>query len=183
MMIGLKPFLVLITLSGPVKAQDWSSGVAMRALERSSHETLVALIERSDTTLAPFQTDGCSGGLSEAWQRVAGQFPNFSQVHHSSPPWEACCRIHDRAYHDAANVSDSADSFEARLTADLALRSCVISASTDRVDALVEVYDVSPEKIEKAYESIAETMYLAVRIGGAPCSGLPWRWGYGYPTC
>ena len=33
------------------------------------------------------------------------------------------------------------------------------------------------------YAAIAELMYRAVRIGGIPCSGLPWRWGYGWPEC
>ena len=33
------------------------------------------------------------------------------------------------------------------------------------------------------YEVIGDLMYRAVRIGGIPCSGLPWRWGYGWPEC
>jgi hypothetical protein len=183
MMIGLRPLLALFVLSGSVEAQDWSSGVAMRALESPGHETLMALVERSDTTLTPFETDGCSGGLSEAWDVVASRFPKFEEAHQSLPPWESCCVTHDRAYHNAAGVSDASSSFEVRLSADLALKSCVISTGTDRLDVLVDVYDVSPVQIEKAYDSIAEAMYLAVRVGGAPCSGLPWRWGYGYPSC
>ena len=29
----------------------------------------------------------------------------------------------------------------------------------------------------------SEAMFLAVRFGGGPCSGLPWRWGFGYLGC
>ena len=29
----------------------------------------------------------------------------------------------------------------------------------------------------------ADMMYRAVRIGGGPCTGLPWRWGNGWPGC
>jgi hypothetical protein len=179
MMIGLRPLLTLVVLSGSVEAQDWSAGVAIRALESPGHETLMALVERSDTSLASFETDGCSGGLSEAWHVIAGQFSNFANAHGTLPPWESCCVTHDRAYQNAGGMSDAISSFEARLTADLALKSCVISTGTDRVD----VYDVSLDQIAWAYESIAEAMFIAVRIGGAPCSVLPWRWGYGYPSC
>lgn len=182
-MVGLRPLLALVVLSGSAEAQDWSAGVVMRSLERPGHETLMALVERSDTKLALFETDGCSGGLSEAWRVAASQFPNFAKAHQSLPPWESCCVTHDRAYHNADGRSDATSSFEARLTADLALKSCVISTRTDRADVLVDAYDLSPIQIERAYDSIAEAMYLAVRIGGAPCSGLPWRWGYGYPSC
>ena len=44
-------------------------------------------------------------------------------------------------------------------------------------------YDVSAGTGETLYAAIAELMYSAVRIGGIPCSTLPWRWGYGWPEC
>ena len=31
--------------------------------------------------------------------------------------------------------------------------------------------------------AIADLMYRAVRIGGVPCTGLPWPWDYGWPEC
>ena len=37
--------------------------------------------------------------------------------------------------------------------------------------------------VETLYAANAELMYSAVRIGGIPCSALPWRWGYGWPEC
>lgn len=183
MKIGLRPFLALVVFSGSVEAQDWSAGAAMRTLENHGHEALMALVSRPSTRLAEFETDGCSGGLSAAWHVVAGQSSNFEHAHLSLPPWEDCCVTHDKAYHNADGVSDAASSFEARLTADLALKSCVVLTATGRADVLAEIYDVSPSQIMSAYDSIADAMYTALRIGGAPCSGLPWRWGYGYPSC
>jgi len=39
------------------------------------------------------------------------------------------------------------------------------------------------KQVMSLYESIAESMYTAVRLGGMPCTGLAWRWGYGWPAC
>lgn len=36
----------------------------------------------------PFETDGCSGGLSLIWRLATGR----------PPPWEGACVDHDRAY-------------------------------------------------------------------------------------
>lgn len=182
-MIGLWVLLVLAFLSGSVHAQDWTAGVAMRTLERPAHETLIAVVEDSEAGLVPFKTDGCSGGLSNAWQVVADRFPEFAKTHQSMPPWEMCCIKHDRAYHNAGGALDATGSFEARLNADLLLKTCVISTGTDRAGSLASIYRANPDQIVDAYEGIAEAMFLALRIGGAPCSGLPWRWGYGYPDC
>jgi hypothetical protein len=37
--------------------------------------------------------------------------------------------------------------------------------------------------VDEAYAAIADAIFAAVRLGGAPCSGLSWRWGYGFPNC
>ena len=179
----LKTLFTLILITGPAHAQDWTAGIAARAIEGPGHVALMALLAESGTSLAPFTTDGCSGGLSDAWQVVANQYPDFAETHQSAPPWEACCVTHDRAYHNAGNASNATDSFDARLTADQTLRSCVIETGQDRANALSDHYDVTPDHITAAYASIAQTMFLAVRFGGGACTGLPWRWGYGYPGC
>lgn len=176
-------FIALLTVNGATQAQEWSAGKLMRALEEPGHTALMTLVARPGSTLAPFETDGCSGGLSDAWQLAARQFPDFALVHESSPPWENCCVTHDAAYHDAAGALDVRASFAARLTADKILKSCVVATGTERVDEIVATYQVSPAQIETAYAAIAQAMFVAVRLGGAPCSGLPWRWGYGYPSC
>lgn len=182
-MFDLRTLLAILLLGGPVQAQDWTSGPTARTLETPRHAALMALVTGPETTLAPFTTDGCSGGLSEAWQVVANRFPDFAQTHESQPPWEGCCVTHDRTYHNAGLATDPTASFEARLAADTALKSCVISSGKDRIDGLAATYQVPPDQIEAAYQNIAHTMFIAVRFGGGPCSGLPWRWGYGYPSC
>ena len=51
------------------------------------------------------------------------------------------------------------------------------------IAVLNDEYGLSVDQVEVLYDSIAGLMYRAVRIGGVPCSGLPWRWGYGWPAC
>lgn len=182
-MISLRWLILSLALSTSAGAQDDTSGVLSRALELPAHKALMRLKTRSETDLAPFRTDGCSGGLSQVWQVVGDRFPDFADAHHSVPPWEACCVTHDRAYHDGAAAKSAGDSFDARLIADRELRACVTQTGASRFDDLARFYDVTPDQIALAYDSIAQAMFLAVRFGGAPCSGLPWRWGYGFPGC
>ena len=44
-------------------------------------------------------------------------------------------------------------------------------------------YDVEEDTVRQAYATVAGAMFLAVRLGGGPCTALSWRWGYGYPHC
>ncbi|MEX0348809.1 MAG: hypothetical protein AB3N15_05235 [Paracoccaceae bacterium] len=168
--------LALVLLTLPVSAQEFG-----KALEMPAHRTLMEL--RAVAELRPFETDGCSGGLSSSWELVADTFPDFEESFEGAPPWEACCVTHDRAYHNASNTVEADQSYDARLRADQALRACVIATGADQEQALAKRYDVSTDTVRQAYANIAGAMFLAVRFGGGPCSGLPWRWGYGYPTC
>lgn len=174
--------LLLITclIASPALSQteDWTP---RRQIELPAHRSLMTTAKGAE--LAPFETDGCSGGLSLAWRSVAGAFPGFHEVHEEAPPWEACCVIHDRAYHDASGAETAEGSFSARLAADEALRACVMSEGPKRRDFLALEYGVAPESIDRAYSSVAEAMFVAVRFGGGPCTRLPWRWGYGFPNC
>ncbi|MEM8570436.1 MAG: hypothetical protein AAGG56_05940 [Pseudomonadota bacterium] len=176
----LLPLLLSFYLAHPASAQgeDWT---LQRQFELPAHRSLMALVEGAE--LAPFETDGCSGGLSLAWRSVSGAFPDFAAIHEEAPPWEACCVIHDRAYHDAGGGATPGASFDARLVADEALRACVVSEGEKRRDLVAEEYGIAPERIDSAYATIAEAMFVAVRFGGGPCTGLPWRWGYGFPQC
>jgi hypothetical protein len=85
-----------------------------------------------------------------------------------------------------------------RQLADEELRSCVlatressalIAASfTERVGAFRHREPVNnrvnhASELDRLYPLAAELMYRVVRVGGMPCSGLPWRWGYGSPPC
>ncbi len=168
--------LGLLLVATPVASQD-----LMRTVEMPGHRALMEVLETGEPV--PFETDGCSGGLSSSWRLVADTFPAFSEMHDSSPPWEACCVIHDRAYHNAAGTSTAEDSFEARLAADEALKACVVEDGNQRADEFAIRYQMTPEQVRSAYSTIAGSMYLAVRFGGGPCTGLPWRWGFGYPGC
>ncbi|SDC69207.1 hypothetical protein [Ruegeria marina] len=162
--------------AAPATAQDIG-----RAIELPAHRSLMQT--RTESALAPFTTDGCSGGLSAGWTLVAGTFPDFAAAQGDVPPWEACCIIHDRAYHDAGAAENAEDSYEARLQADDDLRACVRETGESHLDELSTRYDTTPETVRRAYGTIADAMHMAVRFGGGPCSGLPWRWGYGYPQC
>ena len=170
---GLWCFVALGISIAPVGAQAWTAGAIIRTLEAPGHETLMAHIASADITLAPFETDGCSGGLSTVWGAMATQFSTFAQEYQSRPPWESCCVTHDQAYHNAGAAADPIASFEARLAADLALKSCVIATGAD----------LGAGDTVGTYQRIATSMYVAVRLGGGPCSGQPWRWGHGSPAC
>ena len=47
------------------------------------------------------------------------------------------------------------------------------------------VADLGVAEPAKAVEFtvLADAIYTSVRLGGSPCSGLLWRWGYGLPSC
>jgi|GEM_PF-264859 len=88
--------------------------------------------------LKPFSSDGCS------------LFPDgtFEQ----QQLWLSCCTDHDRTYWQGG-------SYQQRLDADLALKTCV-SAIGESV--------------------IAELMLSGVRVGGSPYWPTKFRWGYGW---
>ena len=167
-----------------VLAQDDASSVGLAGqLELRAHKTLIDQFSQDPDALRPFETDGCSGGLSEVWNLISGQFPEFSSLHEDTPPWESCCVTHDRVYHNAGGASTAVASYQARVRADAALRSCVLETGESRKSDLAPQYKVTTEQVMVAYGLIADAMHLAVRFGGAPCSALPWRWGYGFPDC
>jgi hypothetical protein len=151
-------------------------------LELPAHERFVATKSAPGAALAPFTTDGCSGGLSAGWAFAARHLPPLAAHHGAHPPWEACCVTHDRAYHAGAG-DDALASFIARRNADEAMRLCVLAEGAARRDTLMRDYGLTAGMVDLLYEGIAGAMYRAVRLGGAPCSPLPWRWGYGWPPC
>jgi hypothetical protein len=131
----------------------------------------------------PFASDGCSGGMSEVWSTVAQVSPGFLESYGVSPPWLTCCIAHDRAYWNAANAHNADDSLSRRLAADDAMRSCVTGVGRAEIARPTTPNALTPAQTEMAYGMLAEAMFQAVRLGGMPCSGLPWRWGFGYPDC
>ena len=155
-----------------------------RSLEMGRHERLLKVKQNPDHHLSDFTTDGCSGGLSVGWQHLSEKIEFLKTVHGDLPPWESCCVSHDHLYHEAGNRAISAEtSFEARKQADEELRGCVLDTGVSRASELSVQYGLTVEEVGQVYKVIGDLMYRAVRIGGVPCSGLPWRWGYGWPEC
>lgn len=89
--------------------------------------------------LSNFTSDGCS------------LFPDSSLI--NSDDWCRCCLEHDIAYWKGGTEAE-------RLTADEALRNCVL-AQTGNAE-------------------LAQAMYLGVRMGGSPYFKNWYRWGYGW---
>lgn len=171
------------------RAQDASQVPALveeleYRLEIGRHARLIARRTAANATLAPFGSDGCSGGLSSGWAFVSKALPAVAQRHGDRPPWESCCVAHDRAYHTGGPPeADAKASFEARRAADEQLRACVIKTGEDQSDTLSADYGLERGDVLRLYAAIAGVMYRAVRLGGVPCSALPWRWGFGWPPC
>lgn len=175
-----------LVLSGLLPAAGEESPVSLEQIERwlelGRHARLVATKTSPDAVLAPFVSDGCSGGLSAGWAFAARYLPQLSELHGAHPPWEACCVAHDRLYHEAPGA-DAEASFAARLAADEAMRVCVLAEGEQRKSSLMVDYGMSEGAVDLLYDGIAAAMYRAVRLGGVPCSRLAWRWGYGWPHC
>jgi len=181
--------LAIILIGGSCNAEKNGAAEANnnsleRKLEIGRHEKLAVIKKQADSHLADFFTDGCSGGLSAGWEYLAGKVQNLQSVHGTRPPWESCCIEHDKLYHSAGTMETSAEqSFTLRQQADMGLKSCVFETGAIRVPELAAEYDLSSKEVELVYTAIAELMYRAVRLGGMPCTGFSWRWGYGWPSC
>lgn len=165
-----------------VSAQQIENGPTAK-IEIWRHARLQATRIKPDVELAPFSTDGCSGGMSSVWAGVAANFPGFEATYEAKPPWAHCCVTHDQAYHLGGEDPTPEASFQARLIADETLRICVAQEAGVRGQDLAEKYNRSVEEIEVIFGFVSERMFDAVRVGGAPCSGFAWRWGYGWPQC
>jgi len=178
--------MLIVIATTVASGQDGSEPLPPRnfdyRIEIGQHEQLVKIRKSASARLSVFVSDGCSGGLSVGWDFVSTVFPAIAHYHGDKPPWERCCVAHDRLYH-AGRPADAERSFEARRDADEQLRRCVIEVGQERVVALATAYGLSPEQVALLYRNIAEIMYRAVRLGGAPCTRLPWRWGFGWPQC
>jgi len=189
----LKPFLLILFIvffssvrSGAEEQREFPSTIEAleRKLELGRHQQLAAKKSIASTVLTEFTTDGCSGGLSVGWAYLADKIEHVQSAHGAHPPWESCCIEHDKLYHIAGDRWTTAiDSFVLRKEADNALKMCVLQTGVERTPELTAEYNLTAQEIEFLYRAISSLMYHAVRIGGVPCSGLPWRWGYGWPEC
>ena len=181
--------LLFFALCSSAAGEEQASSTSLlddleRFLEMGRHERLLKVKQNPDHRLSDFTTDGCSGGLSVGWQHLSEKIEFLKTVHGDLPPWESCCVSHDRLYHEAGERAISAEmSFESRRQADEELRGCVLDTGVSRASELSRQYGLTVEEVGQVYKVIGDLMHRAVRIGGVPCSGLPWRWGYGWPEC
>lgn len=174
----LKIFLTLLVLcSTAVVANPLDE--AARLLEEENMNRLHAQQIRPGVIIDAFQTDGCSGGLSDSWKTLARIWPELARAVGEEPPWESCCIAHDRDYWRGESIGG----FEARLQSDQRLRQCVERTGGEQSAAIADRVGIARTEIVEVFNLAAELMFRAVRIGGGPCSGLAWRWGYGWPPC
>jgi hypothetical protein len=132
-------------------------------------------------TITPFVSDGCSGNLSKNWHRdiqnLSGLSSEFAERYQDEQqiPFESACVSHDESYHKGTG------GYSARLQADNTLRADIIAYGITNADDIQQRTMLgSPEEVMFVYEKIAEVIYQGVRLGGAPCTGEPYAWGYGY---
>jgi len=152
---------------------------AARLIEEANMERLHRQQMRPGVVIDEFNSDGCSGGLSDGWKSLARLWPEMAQALGEQPPWEACCVAHDRAYWRGESI----DGFDKRLRADTNLSQCVERSGKQQADAIAQRLGLPREEIEEIFHLTAELMFQAVRLGGGPCTGLEWRWGHGWPPC
>ncbi len=177
-------FLFTALLAKPLQA----SFLGVDRLEIKAHQALETIRLDPHVQLSTFQTDGCSGGMSFLYAKSGQLFYRIEKMFGKRPPWEMCCIIHDWFYHRAGGPAvDPEKSFHNRLIADQNLRSCVArtyqSSNQETQKSFQRKYHLRPTQLTKIYASVANAMYYAVRLGGGPCTGLSWRWGFGYPHC
>jgi len=174
--------ILFLSINTPLHADSEEENLILkmnRDLEEWNLNRLSAVQSDPKSKLSRFTTDGCSGGLSDAWNGFAKIFPEFKQHFSDSPPWESCCVTHDRAYWKG----ETDNGFDKRLQADQTLGQCVFDYGTENSKRLAQKFNLSEDQILTQFQLTSTLMYRAVRVGGKPCSYLPWRWGYGWPHC
>jgi hypothetical protein len=169
---------VLITVHAPpvLAESEWLLG-----LEQSLEDRLLLRLTQAQQNMeiSAFTTDGCSGGMSEAWVFLAQALPEFTEKFGARPVWEDCCVAHDGVYWRG----ETENGFSKRMQADQALRSCVQAYGPRLAPELAMRHGLAGKTVTSIFNVAGEMMYQAVRIGGKPCTLLPWRWGYGWPQC
>jgi len=133
------------------------------------------------TNLQPFVSDGCSANISQSWRVGVQQLSNYSESFADAYadtvtiPFERACIEHDRAYHLGNG------GYSGRLEADNRLRSAIISYGITNTESIQSRTNLSTqEEAIYLYEVLAEAVYRGVRLGGAPCTGQAYAWGFGY---
>jgi hypothetical protein len=174
-LIMIAPVLLLSPMRLPADPLD----EAVVALERQQMRWLSEQQNKPGVLIDDFSSDGCSGGMSETWTYLAEISADFAERVGKHPPWENCCVAHDRHYWRGESVNG----YEKRLQADEELRQCVRQSALNQNEELSMSLGLSAQEVAEMINLTADLMYTAVRLGGGPCTGLPWRWGHGWPEC
>lgn len=130
--------------------------------------------------LSEFETDGCSGNISNIWNTSVQNISEISEdfrdkYKDSKVPFEYACIEHDKKYHAGEG------GYVGRLIADNNLRNDIISYAIKNADEIVKNSKINTkEEVIFMFDLMAEAIYRGVRIGGAACSNEPYAWGYGY---
>jgi hypothetical protein len=175
----LKPMLLLLGICPVGLVGQTPLDSITESLERGQMARLAAQQKRPGIHITAFRSDGCSGGMSQSWGALADTLPLFANYAGSEPPWEHCCTAHDRDYWRG----ETKNGFEAREQSDARLRACVNETGEQSGAEIAERLGLPQQEVVDMINLTSELMYQAVRLGGGPCSGLPWRWGHGWPAC
>jgi hypothetical protein len=175
----LKPMLLLLGICPVGLVGQTPLDSITESLERGQMARLAAQQKRPGIHITVFRSDGCSGGMSQSWGALADTLPLFANYAGSEPPWEHCCTAHDRDYWRG----ETKNGFEEREQSDARLRACVNETGEQSGAEIAERLGLPQQEVVDMINLTSELMYQAVRLGGGPCSGLPWRWGHGWPAC
>jgi len=175
----IKSTLLLLVICPAGLVAQTPLDAAFEALEREQMTRLAAQQKRPGIHITVFRSDGCSGGMSQSWSILADALPIFADYAGDQPPWEHCCVAHDRDYWQG----ETQNGFEKRQQSDVRLRACVRETGEQRGAELAETLSLPQAEVVEMINLTSELMHQAVRIGGGPCTGLPWRWGHGWPKC
>jgi hypothetical protein len=199
----LKPMLLLLGICPVGLVGQTPLDSITESLERGQMARVAAQQTRPGIHITVFRSDGCSGGMSQSWGALADTLPLFANYagseppwEHcctaqadtlplfanyagSEPPWEHCCTAHDRDYWRG----ETKNGFEEREQSDARLRACVNETGEQSGAEIAERLGLPQQEVVDMINLTSELMYQAVRLGGGPCSGLPWRWGHGWPEC
>ena len=162
--------LLIVMLASPFPALADAFSEAMMLLENQQMQRLARQQTKPGVVIDAFRTDGCSGGMSEAWTFMAEISPEIAEIIGAKPPWENCCVAHDESYWRG----ESQNGFEKRKQADLALRACVRREGGLQSAEISRQLGLPQQEVVELFNNTADLMYQAVRLGGGPCTGLPW---------
>lgn len=167
-------------LFGVVVVLLWPASITITPTSEAKQMEQLALTKER-YQLSEFTSDGCSGGISAGWENASKQkeqLPFALDERYFSVdtiPFEAACTEHDRAYHQGTG------GYVGRLQADNELRDAIMRYGITEAEQIAARYNLAtPEQAVYLYEIIAEAVYRGVRLGGAPCTGKQYAWGYGY---